>query len=177
MEKLEQFEQAINSIEDFPDFFKQIQQDIAKQSKRLHYLLYGKDNKYEGPLYNGLQSTEWTMILLLVSNWIIEVVYLIKPKQYEHIFDYQITTVACKILLALIQSDIISLSQEEKIIVLTLLQNQEIINFVNDQIELVLTKVKKCCGCFQKRQNFVKISNKIGNKCTFINSVKSLKLP
>lgn len=179
MDKIQKISVAINSIEDFPEFFQSIQNDIVTNSSRLYYLLYGKDSKYEGPLYNGLQSNEWPMILLLVGNWVIETLHLIKPKEYEKnirqlFFDYEITDVACKIILALIQSDVISLSEKEKMFVVTLLENQAVINFVNNQIEVILNKIKNYCCFSPSHKKIVKISNKTGNKCTFINSVKSL---
>lgn len=184
MDKHEQLKNILSSMEDLPEFFKQNQENLARESSRLYYLLYGKDKDYEGPLYNGLQENEWSMITLLISSWVIETTHKIKPKEYNKnirqlFFDHNVTEYACKILITLINNNIIPISNDDhKQKIISLLGNQKIIQFVNNQVEMILNKIKKCCGCLPPQNKaFVKISNEIGNKCTFINSVKSLKLP
>jgi len=182
MDKVQQISDAINSIQDLPEFFKLIQSDIATHSTRLVYLLYGKDNNYEGPLYNGLQNNEWTMITLLVSNWLIETIHSVKPREYnQHIrelfFQYNLTEVSIKIVIVLINSGIFPLSLEEKAIVLALLHSQHTISFLNNQIESILNQLQSWCKCFGIGHNkIVKVTNETGNKCTFVNSVHSLGL-
>lgn len=178
MHKLEEINNAINSINDLPEFFKLIQKDVLTNTTRLHYLLYGKDNKYEGPLYNDLQKNEWAMLTLLISNWLIETIHLIQPSIYKTnallLLDSNLPLVASKIIIAFIENDVIPMSNEDKLIVITFLQNQYLINFLHTQIETVLSKIRAKCGCFPPKHNtFVEISNDTGNKCTFINSIPS----
>lgn len=181
MDKLQQITDALNSIEDLPDFFKQLQNDLSTHSGRLYYLLYGKDNHYEGPLYNGLEKNEWTMITLLVSNWLVETIHNISPRKYQQnihklFYEYNLTQVAIKIVVAFIEQDILPVeSEEEKIVVLTLLNNPQIVNFLNKQLETILNRIQKLCGCFPPRHTtIVKVTNETGNKVTFVNSVKSV---
>ena len=182
MDKVQQISDAIISIQDLPEFFKLIQSDISTHSSRLVYLLYGKDNNYEGPLYNGLQKNEWAMITLLISNWLIETIHSVKPREYDqHIhelfFQYNLTEVATKIVIVLINSDIFPLSPEEKLIVLALLHSEHTISFLNNQIESILNKLQGWCKCSgTSHKKIVKVTNETGNRCTFVNSVHSLRL-
>lgn len=182
MDKLQQITDALNSLEDLPDFFKQIQNDISTHSSRLYYLLYGKDNKYEGPLYNGLEKNEWTMITLLVSNWLVETIHDISPIKYQQnihklFYEYNLTQVAAKIVVSFIEQEIFILKSDEQALVIALLGNEKIINFLNNQLETILNKINSCCGCLPPRhKTIVKITNETGNKVTFVNSVKSVSL-
>jgi hypothetical protein len=181
MDKLQQISDALNSIENLPDFFKQIQNDLTTHSTRLYYLLYGKDNKYEGPLYNGLEKNEWTMITLLVSNWLVETIHDISPRKYQQnirklFYEYNLTQVAIKIVVSFIDQGIFPIDNEdEKAVIITLLNNPQIVNFLNKQLESILNRIQKLCGCFPPRhKTIIQVTNETGNKVTFINSVKSV---
>ncbi len=176
MTKIEQIADAIDSIQEIHPVFKEITNDLIKQSSRLYYLLYEKDRNYEGPLYNGLQKNDWTMITFLVTNWIIETLHINSKIKYEKIkkdlIDYGVTKFAIQIIKALIIKDIIEMQQSEKPLVLLFLDNEEILHFVNNQIEKIITKISNCCI---SRKTVLKITNKTGNKCTFANDLKSIQ--
>ncbi len=138
---------------------------IETYSERLYFLLYGKNDKYEGPLYNGLQPNEWPMIILLISNWLYEV------KETNKI-TISITQVSCEILKSLIKSNVIKISLEEQYIVYTILKNQQVINFVDNELEKITSKFTTCCHIFTP--NIKTITNETGTRCTFANSIKSL---
>ena len=186
MDKLQQITDALNSLDNLPEFFKLIQDDLATHSSRLYYLLYGKDKNYEGPLYNGLDKNEWTMITLLVSNWLIETIHDISPSQYQKnihklFYEYNLTQVAAKIVIAFINEGIFPVNgEEEKLLIITLLGNEHIINFLNNQVEGILNKIQSTIHCLlpfcskPSHKNIVKITNETGNRVTFVNSVKSV---
>ncbi len=186
MDKLQQITDALNALDDLPEFFKLIQNDLSTHSARLYYLLYGKDSHYEGPLYNGLDKNEWTMITLLVSNWLIETIHDISPSQYQKnihklFYEYNLTQVAAKIVIAFINEGIFPVgSDEEKDLIVALLGNQQIMNFLNNQIEEILNKIQSTIRCIlpwcssPSHKKIVNITNETGNKVTFVNSVKSV---
>lgn len=182
MSKLEQINQVLGSMEDLPEFFQQIQNDVVKYSERLYYLLYAKNDKYEGPLYNGLQDNEWPMITLLVANWLVEVIHKVKPSAYKQnmdkmFYEYNITQVASKILSSLIKSNIIPVSEEKQGITLAILENPQVLNFVNNQLEIIINKFQSgCCGISPSHKTIIQITNETGTRCTFANSIKSLQL-
>lgn len=182
MNTLQKIINTINSINDLPDFFKLIQTDISKHSTRLYYLLYGKDNNYEGPLYNGIQETEWPMITLLITNWLIETIHLIKPDDYKKkiqqklFLEYNIITVATKIVIAFLKNNIFPISDDDKNYIILILENEYIIKFLNNEVEIIFNKIKQSCGCCfsTSKKSIIKLTNETGNKCTFVNSLKSI---
>lgn len=183
MNKLEQIHQVLRNLEDLPEFFQQIQNDLVKYYERLYYLLYAKNDNYEGPLYNGLQDNEWSMITLLVANWLIEVIHNVKPSAYKQsidkmLYEHNITQVASKILISLIKNNIIPVPKEKQGIILAILENPDVLNFVNNQLEIILNKLKSCwCGVVRPSNNTViQITNETGIRCTFANSIKSLNI-
>ncbi len=181
MSKLEQINQLLSSLDDLPEFFKQIQNDLVQNSERLFYILYAKNDNYEGPLYNGLQDNEWPMITLLVANWLVEVIHKVKPSAYKQnidrlFYEYNITEVACKILRSLIKGNLIPIPVGNQDFVLSILENPQVINFVNNQLEIILNKFQSwCCGIISpSHKSIVQITNETGTRCTFANSIKSL---
>lgn len=174
MDKNEQLKNILSSIQDLPEFLKQ-----ENQISRLYYLLYGKDKDYEGPLYNGLQENEWSMISLLIANWVMEVFHQVKPKELKrNVNNKNLTIIASTILIALIKNKIIPLPEGKEDIVISILENTDVLNFVNNQLELILNKIQYyCCGIIPpSKKSIMQITNETGNKCTLINSIKSLQL-
>jgi hypothetical protein len=165
----------IKNIDEMPDFLKE-NGIIIKECLRLYYLLYEKDANYEGPLYDGLQKNDWTMILFLLTNWLVESIHDISKIKFiqikQQIAYNKLIHLAIIIIKKFIENNIISIDETEKPFVLLLLENKQIIDFVQDQLYNFVNKINNCCT---NTKSIQKLTNETGNKCTFINKLKTIQ--
>jgi len=152
-------------------------------------LLWGKDNDYEGPLFNSYEANEWVVILLLISNWLLEVYDKIsnnsKSIKYEinqFMTKQNISNISIYIIKEIIKLDLIPGINTQKILQnISLYENNGIIReLIEDSIYKIIDEIEnlimngcqfKCC--MSKKSNTKKIvmakSKDIGKMSKMIN--------
>lgn len=182
MNALHSMHDTIVSLGDLPEVIARIQDKLADNTVRLHYLLYGKDRKsgYEGPFYNGLENDDWLAITQLVIGWIIETLYCTKEVKYNKnirklFYEYSLTHTGIKIVTALLANKTFHLPDEEAGKLVALLQDQKTITFINSQVEDVVEEISRKAGYFGRTTKVKQIIDKLGHFCTVMNSMRTLQ--
>lgn len=72
MNRVEKIRRVISILQTMQYPNEHIKPIIVDSSERIVDLLWAKTNIYEGPLYDGLQNNDWSVISVLVGNWLLE---------------------------------------------------------------------------------------------------------
>jgi hypothetical protein len=79
MEYKDKINEIINNV---PISIKIVKDVLINRSDRLIYLLWTKNENYEGPLFNSYQENEWSSIIILLGDWLLEsYIELMKKKK------------------------------------------------------------------------------------------------
>lgn len=151
--------------------FYDIDYNLPKYVDRLEFLLWGKTEKYIGPLSDGFEEYEWISISLLLSDWLIEIFTDARVHEFSIINQIrdnpqEIASFTIELLSKLIYHDIIKTNKKAE--VLLFLQNELVINTVTshaDEILLIIENIiSKTCGfcCSNKTQKIQDISERDG---------------
>lgn len=168
-----------------------IRTNIILNLSRLIDLLWSKSDKYEGPLYNGLQENEWSIIVVLIGNWVMESYgTIMKDKDVlksdlELFTRKEYLTVFCiSLLKGIIKEGLVPGTDEKEIEILDKIQQiPAIYNFIQDDLGKLKDQVKElfdqvfCCKCnYSKiKQTIMELSNSQGVLATTINKIKLYK--
>ena len=170
---------------------KTIEKHLIGNIERLIQLLWGKTDIYEGPLFNGLQSNEWSIISILVGSWAMEsYTDILKDKEVlksdvnlfmskEYLANFSIS-----LLKGILSSGLIPGVDENEIDILDKIQQiPSIYDYIKDDLDKLKTEIdllfKSCC-CGTCNYNNIKkqiliLSNNKGKLSTIINKIKLYK--
>jgi hypothetical protein len=137
---------------------------LSENADRLLYILWGKTDTYEGPLFDGIQRNEWAMIFLVVGNWSLEVYNsVIKDKtaimdQVDLFFTKEhLTKFSFALVKEIINRDIVPGVVPEDVNIINQLENiPELYKFIEKGISLILEGFSKllkttcCINCLVK---------------------------
>jgi len=170
---------------------KTIEKHLIGNTERFIHLMWGKTDHYEGPLFDGLQKNEWSIVTVLVGNWAMESyvdflkdentlkedVKLFMSKQY-------LANFSISLLKDILKSGLVPGTDETEVIILDKIQQiPSIYKFIEEDLDKLKGEVdllfkSSCCG----KWNYTKIKKQIlalsddkGTLATIINKIKLYK--
>jgi hypothetical protein len=170
---------------------KTIEKHLIENIDRFIHLLWGKSDKYEGPLYDGLQKNEWSIVTVLVGNWAMESyvdflkdeqvlredIELFMTKQY-------LANFSISLLKGVLTAGLVPGTDETEIIILEKIQQiPSIYKFIEEDLDKLKMQVdvlfkSSCCGTWNYKkikQQILILSNDKGALATIINKIKLYK--
>lgn len=170
---------------------KTIEKHLIGNVERFVYLLWGKSDRYEGPLFDGLQKNEWSIVTVLVGNWAMESyidflkdemvlkedINLFMSKQY-------LANFSISLLKGVLKSGLVPGTDETELIILDKIQQiPSIYKFIEEDLDKLKGEVdllfkSSCCGtCNYKKikKQILVLSNDKGALATIINRIKLYK--
>lgn len=168
-----------------------IRKHLIGNVDRFVHLMWGKTEIYEGPLYDGLQQNEWSIVTVLVGNWAMESYVnflkdeqvlkqdmdLFMSKQYLANFSFSLLKVVLK-------EGIVPGTDETEIEILDKIQQiPSIYKFIEEDLEKLKKEVETLFqSCCWGKCNYGKIKKQIlawsdekGTLATIINKIKLYK--
>lgn len=166
-------------LTNLPEELADIQNDMANNTRRLHYLLYAKDRKrsYEGPFYNRLNAIDWVGITELVIGWIIETLYKCNKKCYNKnvhklFYEYSFTNVGVQLMSLLLHNNVFDITDTAKVV--GLLHDKHTLQHLNNKIEDIIEEIDTF-SYWNKKKNIKKLVDNIGNACTHLNALQTVE--
>ena len=190
----EKLQIVVDILDDIPVESERIKFHLKDNADRLIYLLWIKDDKYEGPLYDNYQSNEWSSIIILLSNWCMEVYRKaskdkkIIAKELELFANKDtIANISLHILRGIFSSELLdNMNADDKHKIVTLIDNmpkaydvikENIGNIINTMKNIDDTCVTCCTGRCSKDKVLVvlkDLSEKSGTVCIALNKIKDV---
>lgn len=137
---------------------------VLSTTERLHYLLWSNDETYVGPLADGLQQQDYSVLVVLVSNWLMESYFTMIKNQtvlredIEVFYDRRyLTLFSISLLKSVLRSGLIPNVNESDVELL-----DAVVNFVQTDVSDMLQLMEKivqrtCCSNFRT----TKITNEL----------------
>lgn len=168
-----------------------IRKYLVDHSSRLVHLLWGNTDEYEGPLFDGLQKNEWSIITVLVGNWVMEVYTdVLKDKDVLRddilmFFSKQYLANFCfSLLKGIVKSGLVPGAGEDALKSIDLIMRiPAIYKFIEDDLRIVIGQVDDllnqiCCSKSNKKKiikSIKELSDKQGALATLLNKFKKYK--
>ena len=147
-----------------------IKKHLNNNVSHLLYILWGKSDAYEGPLFDGFQKNDWALIIMVVGNWVMEVytnilqdkailqkeVELFASKKY-------VTELSFYIVEELVERKVVpGLDQDDLDLIRTIKGVQPLYDAIERNIGAIIAAMESlmgvsCCGCF-KKNNLKKVA-------------------
>jgi hypothetical protein len=170
---------------------KTIEKHLVGNIDRFINLMWGKTDNYEGPLYDGLQKNEWSLVTVLVGNWAMESyvnflkdgqvlktdIDLFMTKQY-------LANFSISLLKGILKAGLVPGTDETEIIILDKIQQiPSIYKFIEDDLgklkgDVDLLFKSSCCGTWNYKKikkQILLLSDDKGTFATIINKIKLYK--
>lgn len=153
-------DKLIKIIDETPVNINIIRRILIQQTERLYFLLWGKDNSYEGPLYDKYEENEWFSITILITNWLIECYEkinknknILENETKEFFSKNNITKLSLHIVKQIIQEGLIyNVDKKQIIMYIEIYEKSEVArNIIENEIEKLVESlydliIDKCCG-------------------------------
>lgn len=168
-----------------------IRKHLVDNVDRFVHLLWGKTDKYEGPLYDGLQKNEWSIVTVLVGNWAMEsyVDFLKDEQVLKHDIELfmskqYLANFSISLLKGIIKEGIVPGTDETEADILDKIQQiPSIYKFIEEDLEKLKKEVEVLFqSCCWGKCNYGKIKHQIlawsddkGTLATIINKIKLYK--
>lgn len=181
----------INILKELKLPSENIEKHLIGNIERFVHLLWGKTDVYEGPLYDGLQKNEWSIITVLVGNWAMESYFdLLKDKEVlrediELFMTKQyLANFSISLLKGILKAGLVPGTDDTEIAILDKIQQiPSIYKFIEEDLDKLREQVdtlfkNTCCGkCNYKKikQQILALSDDKGTLATIINKIKLYK--
>lgn len=168
-----------------------IRKHLVGNIDRFVHLLWGKTDNYEGPLYDGLQKNEWSIVTVLIGNWSME--SYIDFLKDEHVLKQDIELFMTKQYLAnfsfslvksILKEGLVPGTDQTEIEILDKIQQiPSIYKFIEEDLDKLKREVESLFqSCCWGKCNYGKIKKQIlswsddkGTLATIINKIKLYK--
>lgn len=170
---------------------------ISDKLNRLEYLLWEKDEKYEGPLYDGYQENEWISISILIGIWFMEIYQTVKLNKkniqqssglvnqnidelIDNFFSKQnISILSCKLIHLILDMNLVPMNNTQKQLILISLMNSQTLLVIQEGLEKNVDKIKNlvnnvlnsCFNCCNTDDDIQNISENVGTQSIMFNKI------